>query len=154
MRPNLALLLVCFLVTTELYGQTQFLVITNKKTNVTRKIKEGKVVFVHDIQGPFSKGKLEILNDSTIKVNQIHFALANISRVKRKTTLSKVVGGIFVTVGTIFFIHAASGQAKGYIDLTGAFNFLGTVSSSVGVTALVVGGRYHKKKWRYSIESK
>lgn len=153
MRPNLALLLVCFLVTTELYGQTKFLIITNKKTNTTRKIKEGKVVMIHDIQGPISKGRLEILNDSTITVNQIHFALANISRVKRKTTLSKVVGGVFTTIGTISFISALPDPGGG-IDLRQAFFLFGTVTSSIGITALAVGGKYHKEKWQFSIESR
>lgn len=152
MRPNLTLLLVCFLFTSELYGQSKFLLLTNKKTNTTRQIKEGKVVMVHDIQGPVSKGKLEILNDSTIKVNHIHFVLANITRVKRKTTLSKVFGGFFVTIGAIFFINGLIDQGDG-IDLSEAFLFFGSVSSSLGVTALTVGGKYHKEKWRFSIKS-
>lgn len=152
MKPGLALLLVCVLMTTELYGQHKFLIITNKKTNTTRKIKEGKRVLVHDIQGPFSKGKLEIPNDSTIKVNHALFALENISRVKRKTTLSKVVGGVFVTIGAISFISALSDSGDG-INLSQAFFLFGSLTSSIGVTTLTLGGKYHKEKWRFSIES-
>jgi hypothetical protein len=87
----------------SLFGQTDYLLLTRKTILFkTKKIPEGTMVNIKPIISDREtlKGKLEILNDSTIAADGDTILVNNIKIIRVKNTASNVTGG-FVTAASL-----------------------------------------------------
>jgi hypothetical protein len=95
---------------------------------------QGNEIAFFTRQGETAKGLLTKLTDSTVNVNNKTYRLADIIKIKRRTTstYSKVIGSFFIVNGVLFAASAAADT-----DLAGPLIVLGLTTIAIGVPLIV-----------------
>lgn len=88
-----------FLNTTIVFSQETVIQIVHKNGHRVRTVKEGSIIKVRTLDENKIKGRFEIVNPGTIKIDGELISLSNIKSIRRKPLAVKIVKGFFITIG-------------------------------------------------------
>ncbi len=148
-----------------LQGQEGQLVLTNKTNGKEHTIAAGKNFSVYTSESSFVRGKLLLINSTSISIGKDTIPLSKIYSIKGKSKQVQNKGGILTGMGAVFILGgvaafgAASQQKESSIDFTsGLYDatgiglmVIGGVMTGAGVINLAAGKSYKSSKWEYSI---
>jgi len=126
-------------------------------------IKENKKVKIWQDDGSEIKswkGRLKIINDSTIAIDDVQINISDISKIRTPRLAARIIGGILtIGGGTILIAGVAlignsviTDQALGII-LGGIVATFGAIPTFVGIPILFIGKKYDRKDWSFSVQN-
>lgn len=161
MKSIIVLLAMNIMMMSTVLGQQNELILTNKRTHQIKTLQQGKRIKILKTDGEKIKGKLIIINDSIVSINETTFSLSEIEKIRIKTLFSKIAGGTVTTGGTGFMILgtlliAQTSPMGGYGSFFGVALGIPTISAGIliagaGIAILASGKNFKKVKWNYSI---
>jgi hypothetical protein len=144
----------------ETTKDTRFLLLSNKNTNRTHKIHKRTTISVRIDRYESYKGRLSIVNDSTILVSSDTILLKNIDQIKYPTPGKIAVGIILIVPGAILMAVGASNmiQAKCTDCIqygAGLIGFVfGVLPTAIGIANIAVDKKFYRVNWDMSIDQK
>ncbi len=144
------------------FAQEKILLLKNRESSKVKTVLPGQLVRIKTLSGNHYKGNLEIFQDSlfvlasdTIHLNQV----VHIRSFTLGTTLagSLVAGtGLFFTSVSLAFLYemlSAGGIAMAFgVGIGIPFSAITTGITGLGFFIIVMGKKYKKEKWAYSIQ--
>jgi len=151
-------LLQCILISNAI-GQSPKLYLTNKFDKKEKYIAIGNKVKIITDGGQKYKGRLQILNDTTIVVDSNNINLSDIQEIKRKS-IGQIIAGGSIALGGIYFTGLGIYAFISSVEYVGVAAFImggplvavGIAGVITGVIFLAKGKRYKNHTWEYSIE--
>lgn len=160
MKSNL-LLLTLLLTTISLFAQQKELLLKNRHTQYERFIEAGSKISVSTLPGKFIKGKLNILNDSTIILGSDTINIKTVITIKyTRSILSKITNGILFTGGSFFayagissfYYNSKKTEKEMFMpELVLLITIDGCLLAINSITRYIIPRKYHKKKWDFII---
>jgi hypothetical protein len=157
-------LTVCFfiLIAFHINGQNKALIFINKFTYEEKKIHEGKMIKVICNDNTLHKGKLNILNDSTIKIDSTYLTLDKIKSIKVKLFSPTgesltIAGGSLILNGSAAIIVLQIFEFG--LNTLWAITLLEVITLTPVGLALIVPGivlltiyrNFDREKWTYKL---
>ena len=133
----------CFLISQLLIGQSNSLIIKNKKGGIENTVNEGMVIKVYTDSKTFYKGKFKILYDSSINSTMIKIdnttipieAVKHITCYDSSDKFILALGGVFSTLGSIGGLVSLST----YYNNRGIFDVIYLIPAAISGVILVSG---------------
>lgn len=149
------------------HGQEGQLVLTNKSNGKEHTVAAGKKVSVYTSESSFVKGKLVLINSTSISIGKGTIPLSTVYSIKARSKQVQNKGGILTGIGAVFILGgvAAFGAASeqkdntfdftsGIYDATGiGLMAIGGVMTGAGVINMAVGKNYKCSVWKYSVRN-
>ena len=162
MKAIIILFICCFSTNTLLYGQVNQLMLTNMSNGHERFIDTGKKIRVYKNGYNKIKGKLSIVDSTSIALGHDTVLLSEINIITAITKDSRSTGVFVATIGGLIMVGGVlvydeiGGSSGGtsfdpYEALAGIIVLIGAGIASIGIGKLVVGENYKSNKWSYSI---
>ena len=146
-----------------LYGQNNVLVLTKKKNQKEKVVKEQKSIKAITSDNVKHKGRLVITDETHIVLGADTLSLSDIETIRTKSLASQITGGVVTTIGGIttttgayIFIELVVIDGRLFSMLVGIIlgvpiTVVGVLATTTGVLVLVIGKKHKKEKWDYSI---
>jgi hypothetical protein len=157
------LVLVILFLAMDVSGQGGVLILTKKKNNTEKHIREGKRIKVVTEAGNMFRGNFSIISDSCIAIDSDTIRLSEIERIRFKASANLISGGAITGVGVLGTVLGVNLMletipAGGYAALFGIIFGLpiatvGVLTTAAGVIVIVSGKKYTNVKWQYRIQS-
>lgn len=161
-------ILICYITFLPLvHSQEGQLVVTNKSNGKEHTISAGKKISVYTSESSFVRGKLVLINSTSISIGKGAIPLSTVYSIKAKSKQVQNKGGILTGIGAVFILGgvAAFGAASqqedstfeftsGIYDATGiGLMAIGGVMTGAGVINLAAGKNYKRSVWKYSVRN-
>ena len=141
-------------------SEKAYLEATKIKTGSSRLLSEGNKLKVN-ANGVLYKGVLKIIDQEHIGIGDHVLALSDITKIRFKSTGSKVAGGIalgagagLATLGSLFiYAGITEGGFGGFFLLVLGYpiTVVGILAVTTGVIILCTGKKYKSSKYKYSV---
>lgn len=128
------LFVVCILMVTNVFAQEKYLSFSNAETGKEVVFKQNKRVRVRTVQGGKLNGKLQIINETQVMINNVIIPITSIEKIK-KNPLALQVG---IQVGLIYF--GVAGVLGGLIVLSYGQEIGFAVGLIAGGAGLITSG--------------
>ena len=170
MKICISVLLAC-LSSAFLWGQPAQLVLTNTARSMVVTLDAGKRIKVYKDDHRHFKGRLNMIDSTSIMVGKDTIALAEILRVRACTTASTIKGVAHTAIGSVMMVFGIGVLASG--DVTSSDTYSSLVSSAEiplltagagmalvgtflvisGILNLTQGEKFMKtKNWEYAVQ--
>jgi hypothetical protein len=148
---NKFLSLFSFLLTTSLaFGQAKGLYLENKQNHRTTFIPEYSRLKIKLHDGTIVRGKFEVLDATTLKIDDVLVPLSSIMTVKNRTMLASIFRPFFIGTGATFIVISVAGLYAG-----GYAVFLAVVGLPPGLPMFIApltSNDHYMEKWSYTTE--
>ena len=160
---GLILFILLSLISVNIFSQTNVLKLNKRNADKTKTINEGKKIRIITTDKKKINGKFEIIDNKNISIDQDTLTLQEIEIIRKKSTASKIIGGIFTGeglfityLGSVLLIQSMAEApivAVFYIMFGVPITSLGIFVTATGSVILFSGKKYKNNKWIYEIEA-
>jgi hypothetical protein len=148
---KLLFLIMLFISSIASFSQVKGIVLESKKNQQKVIIAENKRVKIRTIDGKKIIGYYSIVDDKTIKVNDILVPLDSITTIQQRSLFNSIARPILFTTGTLALGFGIAGAAVGGYGYLATLVFVPTGLPMVLVPSF--SNKHHNEKWIYTIES-
>lgn len=148
MNIFLKIILALLLTTHVVFSQQKGVLLSSKTDDETDFFRANKRVKITTADGKTYKGRLVIIDDSTIAIDGINIPIESISKIRSMSLTSALLSGIYLVVGTVVFVTGIAVGGYGLLLVPP-----GIVLAGIGVLIPAIGNNHKKYKWDYKIVS-
>lgn len=142
--------LVLLLITTNVFSQTNSIVMERKGKDRQIVIRENKRIKLTTVDGKKFVGRFSILDDNTIQVKGATISLDSIATLQKHSTFSSIVRPVIILNGVACIVIGIAGAASG------GFGYLLTVTMIPIGTPMVLcnvfTNKHRSERWSYRME--
>ncbi len=129
-------------------AQESVLQVTKIKSGRTKTIRQGKKIKVYT-KGFTVKGKLTILNDSTIIIKGTPMPLNQITRIKNKNIITQIFSILAPPMGSMLIVGSLTGSHNNGID--GEIFIPGLITLTTGILSTQIYTNHKTPKYTFRI---
>ena len=146
MKNTLKAILFFFMLFNSAVAQKNGILLTSKTDDDTEFFRENKRVKIETNEGKKYTGRIQIVDENTIMIDDDLIAINTIIKIRSQSLLSAVLSAGFILIGGAFVVGGA--LAGGYAVLLIP---VGLVGGGIGTLISAIGDNHKKYKWDYKI---
>ena len=146
MKNTLKAILFFFMLFNSAVAQQNGILLTSKTDDDTEFFRENKRVKIETNEGKKYTGRIQIVDENTIMIDDDLIAMNTIIKIRSQSLLSAVLSAGFILIGGAFVVGGA--LAGGYAVLLIP---VGLVGCGIGTLISAIGDNHKKYKWDYKI---
>ena len=146
MKNTLKAVLFFFMLFNSAVAQKNGILLTSKTDDDTEFFRENKRVKIETNEGKKYTGRIQIVDENTIMIDDDLIAMNTIIKIRSQSLLSAVLSAGFILIGGAFVVGGA--LAGGYAVLLIP---VGLVGGGIGTLISAIGDNHKKYKWDYKI---
>ena len=146
MKNTLKAILFFFMLCNIAVAQQKGILLSSKTDDDTEFFRENKRVKIKTIDGKKHTGRIQIVDENTIMIDDDLIAMNTIIKIRSQSLLSAVLSAGFILIGGAFVVGGA--LAGGYAVLLIP---VGLVGGGIGTLISAVGDNHKKYKWDYKV---
>ena len=146
MKNTLKAVLFFFMLFNSAVAQKNGILLTSKTDDDTEFFRENKRVKIETNEGKKYTGRIQIVDENTIMIDDDLIAINTIIKIRSQSLLSAVLSAGFILIGGAFVVGGA--LAGGYAVLLIP---VGLVGGGIGTLISAIGDNHKKYKWDYKI---
>ena len=146
MKNTLKAVLFFFMLFNSAVAQKNGILLTSKTDDDTEFFRENKRVKIETNEGKKYTGRIQIVDENTIMIDDDLIAMNTIIKIRSQSLLSAVLSAGFILIGGAFVVGGA--LAGGYAVLLIP---VGLVGGGIGTLISAIGDNHKKYKWDYKV---
>ena len=146
MKNTLKAILFFFMLCNNAVAQQKGILLSSKTDDDTEFFRENKRVKIKTIDGKKHTGRIKIVDENTIMIDNDLIAMNTIIKIRSQSLLSAVLSAGFILIGGAFVVGGA--LAGGYAVLLIP---VGLVGGGIGTLISAIGYNHKKHSWDYKI---
>ena len=146
MKNTLKAILFFFMLCNIAVAQQKGILLSSKTDDDTEFFRENKLVKIKTIDGKKHTGRIQIVDENTIMIDDDLITMNTIIKIRSQSLLSAVLSAGFILIGGAFVVGGA--LAGGYAVLLIP---VGLVGGGIGTLISAVGDNHKKYKWDYKV---
>ena len=146
MKNTFKAVLFFFMLFNSAVAQKNGILLTSKTDDDTEFFRENKRVKIETNEGKKYTGRIQIVDENTIMIDDDLIAINTIIKIRSQSLLSAVLSAGFILIGGAFVVGGA--LAGGYAVLLIP---VGLVGGGIGTLISAIGDNHKKYKWDYKI---
>ena len=146
MKNTFKAVLFFFMLFNSAVAQKNGILLTSKTDDDTEFFRENKRVKIETNEGKKYTGRIQIVDENTIMIDDDLIAMNTIIKIRSQSLLSAVLSAGFILIGGAFVVGGA--LAGGYAVLLIP---VGLVGGGIGTLISAIGDNHKKYKWDYKI---
>ena len=148
MKNTLKAILFLFMLCNIAVAQQKGILLSSKTDDDTEFFRENKRVKIKTIDGKKHTGRIQIVDENTIKIDNDLIAIGSITKIRRQSLFSAILSGGFIAIGGAAVVGGATDKASFGADL---IIIAGVLSGGIGTIIPAIGVNHKKYKWDYKI---
>ena len=149
MKNTLKAILFFFMLFNSAVAQKNGILLTSKTDDDTEFFRENKRVKIKTIDGKKHTGRIKIVDENTIMIDNDLIAMNTIRKIRRQSLFSAILSGGFIAIGGAAVVGGATDKGGSYGS--GLIIIAGALSGGIGTIIQAVGINHKKHRWDYKI---
>ena len=146
MKNKMKFLLALIFIVNSVFSQQNGILMSSKTDDETEFYRENKRVRVETNDGRKHTGRIQVIDENTISIDDEKIAIESIVKMRSMSLLSAILSTYFITTGSIVVVTGVS--AGGFAII---FVPIGIVWGGVGILIPAIGDNHKKYRWDYKI---
>lgn len=153
MENKFIIILALVFITNIAFSQQKGILLSSKIVDDTEFYKENKRVKIKTEDGDKHTGRIKIIDENTISINDKNIAIESIVKIRSQSLFSAILSTTLFVVGSVAIIGGLTATGgSGYAALGSAIAVVsGLIIEGLGFLVHAEGNNHKKEKWDYKI---
>ena len=149
MKNTFKAVLFFFMLCNSAVAQQKGILLSSKTDDDTEFFRENKRVKIKTIDGKKHTGRIKIIDENTIRIDNDLIAIGSITKIRRQSLFSAILSGGFIAIGGAAVVGGATTDKASFgADL---IIIAGALSGGIGTIIQAIGDNHKKYEWDYKI---
>ena len=148
MNDKLKIILAFIFIANVCFSQQKGILLTSKTDDETEFYSENKRVRIETNDGQNYTGRIEIIDENTIAVDDVNILITSITKIRTQSVFSAILSTVHIVSGVIAVIGGVIAGGFAAIILVPA----GVLFTGTGLTISAIGNNHKKYKWDYQVK--